>query len=165
MVAVIATYQTWGQLPHKLKRGLPEGVLAGIVASWGNLVAARVRELERLSVGASEGVGEGVEGQVASEGERTWRGQSRASAQANQEESVPFTSRHHLHVKVRKSKSGVPALIFQQCLSKGVYQGSIQAVVFGDISRGDRAPWKTVDGRKSFISAKRAETLPSRRKP
>jgi hypothetical protein len=53
------------------------------------------------------------------------------------------------HVKVQKSKSGIPALTlstFQRCLSNGVYQGSIQAVSFGPgISMGNIIPRKAVD--------------------
>lgn len=45
-----------------------EGVLSGVVAPGGKLEAGWVGELEFLAVGALEGVGERVEGQVAGEG-------------------------------------------------------------------------------------------------
>lgn len=49
-----------------LRWGL-EGVLAGVVATRRKLVARGIVELEGLAISASERVGQGVEGQVASE--------------------------------------------------------------------------------------------------
>lgn len=50
-----------------LRWGL-EGVLAWVVATRRKLVARGIVELEGLAIGTGEGVGQGVEGQVASEG-------------------------------------------------------------------------------------------------
>lgn len=51
-----------------VRRGRLEGILTRVVATRGKLVTSGVGELEGLAIGSSKGVGEGVEGEVASEG-------------------------------------------------------------------------------------------------